>query len=125
MTHEERVAFVKAFVENRLLPVLNAKGPDYARQVIMSVDGKETGTADDCNNNFKTIAARIGSDKYKVWAIYWLKHQLAIETWLSTGDLRSESIEGRIVDAVNYLLILATMLHEDGRMAYPERPKVL
>jgi hypothetical protein len=111
------VEFVRAFVENRLIPVLNAKGPDYARQ------GAAPGE-DDCNNNFKQVARRTGNTAYQVWAVYWIKHVLAIETWLSVGKLLSEGIEGRIVDAVNYLLILATMLHEDGAIPYPDKPVI-
>jgi hypothetical protein len=117
VTHEERVVFVEAFVRNRLIPVLNAKGPDYARQGAQGDD--------DCNNNFKSVARRTGQTAYGVWAVYWLKHVLAIETWLAAGKLASESIEGRIVDAVNYLLILATMLHEAGEIEFPGEPRVL
>lgn len=117
MTHTERVDFVKAFVENRLLPVLNAKGPDYARQGALSEE-------DDCNNNFKQVAKRLGMEERLVWAVYWEKHILAIETWLAQGALKSESIEGRLVDAINYLLIQATMLHEQGSMPFPDKPVV-
>jgi hypothetical protein len=118
MNHEERVTFVEAFVRNRLLPVLNAKGPDYARQ------GTSKESPEDCNNNFKQVARRTGMTMVQVWAVYWLKHVLAIETWLSTSNLRSEKIEGRIVDAINYLLIMATMLCEDGAIEFPSEPKV-
>jgi hypothetical protein len=117
VTHAERAEFVKAFVENRLLPVLNKKGPDVNL-------GAPEG-ADDCNYNFKQLAGRLGIEPRRVWSIYWLKHIMAIETWLSSGKLLSESIEGRIVDAINYLLILATMLYDEKLIDYPGKPVVL
>ena len=109
MTHEERIDLVRAIVEKRLIPVLNAKGPDYA--------GKD----EEVNRNFFQVANRLGVDQYRVWGVYFFKHVMAIETWLRSGALLSEPLEGRIVDAINYLLILWSMLLETDKVSDPRQ----
>lgn len=85
------------------MPLLDRKGHDYSQG---SVDG---------HKNFKTMAARFkgrGIDAIDVIGIYLFKHIEAIQTYLQDGEVKSEPIEGRIADAVNYLLILYTALVE-------------
>ena len=113
LRHEDRPAFVKAVMDEYLLPVLNAKGPDYSKQTVEQ---------EDANANFKTVAARMPKalDKYLVWAVYFYKHMLSLETWLNRREVLSEKLEGRLTDLINYLLILWSMLAEDALVPWPK-----
>jgi hypothetical protein len=115
MTIEDRAAFVKAIVEGMLLPVMSKKGRDYTEYV-------QTSQKRSANSNFTAIAEMFGDagvDKYKVWAIYFLKHVQSILSWVATKRVESEKIEGRMTDAINYLFILWSMLVEDGVVPNP------
>lgn len=103
MTAQERDEFVKAVFERFVYPVLKAKGNDYS--------GSE-----DINSNFPIVAQRMkdGIDKYDVWQVYFTKHLMAIETWLKDREVKSEPIHMRIVDAINYLIILWAMGSDQG-----------
>ena len=105
MTAEERDEFVKAVFERFVYPVLQAKGNDYS--------GNE-----DINSNFPIVASRMKEDidKYDVWQVYFTKHIMAIETWLRDKEVKSEPIHMRIVDAINYLIILWSMGADQGLM---------
>lgn len=108
MKPDKRLEKIKHFLDHMCLPTLEAKGHDYTKGA--SVEEH------DANANFKHGAQLLSGrdiDKYDVWFIYWLKHFEALLTWLNDRRVRSESIESRIVDLVNYLLILYTMLEED------------
>jgi hypothetical protein len=67
--------------------------------------------------NFKN-GGGIRLTKYQVWAILFHKHIDAIFNAIIADPLRpvekTESLLGRIIDAINYLRILAGMLYEDG-----------
>ena len=54
-------------------------------------------------------------DKFDVLWVYLSKHLDAIDSWFIHRELKSsEDIFSRIADAVNYLLIMVTLLVEDG-----------
>jgi len=108
MTNEERVCFVKQVLEGYCLPVLRRKGPDYSG-------------IENVNHNFEEGAERLGVDKYVIWAVYFFKHMMALESWLKSRKLESEGLEGRLTDLINYLFILWSMLAEDKIISYPER----
>ena len=105
MTAEERDQFARAVFDRFILPVLSAKGHDYS--------GDE-----DINSNFPIVARRMkeGIDKYDVWQVYFTKHMMAIETWLEEREVKSEPIHMRIVDAINYLIILWSMAADQELM---------
>jgi len=108
MNNQQRNDLIKQFIDKYVFGILTTKGKDYA--------GNE-----DANSNFKMVAERVGQpgvDKYMTWAVYFMKHLMSIETWLRTRKLESEPLITRIADAVNYLLILMTMLAEDGIISW-------
>ena len=79
------------------------KGNDYA--------GNE-----DVLRNFKENAERIGITKEVVWAVYFNKHYDALMTFIKDGELKSEPVEGRVLDMIVYLCLFYGMLCEDGRL---------
>ena len=84
-----------------ILELNKSKGHDYAG------DG-------DAFNNFRKNATKLGLSPYQVLAVYRNKHEDAIETWHREGGVKSEPIEGRIIDDIVYLFLLLGMIHEDG-----------
>lgn len=83
----------------QLLKLLEQKGNDYA--------GNE-----DVLANFKRNADRLGLEPQQVLGVYMNKHLDAIFTYIREGEVHSEPIEGRIHDAINYLLLLLAMVRE-------------
>jgi len=93
----------KEFIEEHCFPLLDTKGHDYTQ-----------GSAD-VNNNFKRAASRLegrGFDMFDIWAVYFFKHVDALETFVQDRSVKSEPVEGRIADSINYALILVTLLKE-------------
>ena len=84
---------------NECLVVLESKGNDYTKK--------------SANDNFDIVGEFVGISKYGVWATYFYKHLSAIMSFIKNGKLESEPIKGRILDAINYLGILYTMIDED------------
>jgi len=80
--------------------LLNDKGHDY------------TGANEDTLANFKMVAQRTGLSPLQVWTVYFTKHADAIQTYIRKGELKSETIESRIEDAINYLLLLNGLIKE-------------
>lgn len=102
MNAKNRLELIREMFEQCNIPLLDKKGHDYS--------GDE-----DANANFKIIASRMTAlDKYDVWQVFFEKHVLAIYTWIVDREIKSESLTGRITDAINYLFILYTMAYEDG-----------
>jgi len=102
MDAKRREQLIRDFLEKECLPLLRAKGTDYAR-----------GT-EDANANFYRIAEALkdrGLDVFDVWCVYAHKHWDAIMSWVGKRKLESnETLAGRIADMINYLLILHTLL---------------
>jgi hypothetical protein len=80
--------------------LLNQKGHDY------------TNGEQDALYNFKLVATRTGLTPLQVWSVYFTKHIDAIYTYLKKGELKSEPIDSRIQDAINYLLLLNGLIKE-------------
>ena len=103
MTLENRQALAEALFED-CLQLLKDKGEAYS--------GKKDALA-----NFKINAERMGLSKYQIWAVYFNKHidsiNNAIKDNPSTPTDKSEGLGSRIVDAINYLIILKALLTED------------
>lgn len=111
----DRREFVMAIVDKYLMPVLDAKGRDYTDYVTEKYGGSSTA-------NFSAISDLLGDtsfDRYRVWAVYFCKHLQSIFTWLRSRTMESESLDSRLLDAINYLLILWMMLTEDGLVKDP------
>lgn len=59
--------------------------------------------------NFTSGAATFGVPPRVVLGIYLSKHLAAVNAYVKDGHVQSEPIRGRIVDAINYLLLLNYM----------------
>ena len=104
MTSKEREDYFETILyEAKVLRV--AKGHDYS--------GDE-----DSNRNFKEGGKRLGLKPEQVLGVYLDKHLEAIHTFIKDGVVKSEPIEGRVMDAINYLLILLSIYKEQP---YDER----
>jgi hypothetical protein len=87
---------------DRIRATNDAKGHDYAG------DG-------DALANFKEAAEHlkdITDPTFAAWYIYFHKHWSAILTFLKEGDVKSEPIDGRIMDAVLYLILLLGLIED-------------
>ncbi len=80
---------------SKVIQMRDTKGKEYANSEI------------DRLANFKDIAAELSVSPLVVWSIYFKKHIRAIDNFVKrgTGEVLSESIEGRFVDAITYLLL--------------------
>jgi hypothetical protein len=57
-------------------------------------------------SNFESAAGLLGVSPLICWGIYFMKHVSAIMKYCRTETVHSEPIRGRIVDAINYLILL-------------------
>jgi len=103
MTIKKRQKIAKDLF-NKCIDILIKKGKDYA--------GNE-----DCLSNFKRNAERLGLTKYQIWAVYWNKHVDSINNAIKSNpnfpQVESEPLESRIIDLINYEIILLALLLED------------
>lgn len=79
-----------------------AKGKDY------------TQGDSDMLKNFKYVAERVNMKPEQVLGIYMMKHQDSISAFIKHGTLESEPLKYRIIDNINYLLLLYTMYVENS-----------
>lgn len=76
---------------------------------------KEYSTNNDTLKNFKDSADLTEIDIYKVLFIFMHKHYMAINHFINNKETYSgESIHSRILDTINYLIILDSMIKKDG-----------
>ena len=99
MNIEERNKFTKNFFE-KCQQILETKGKDYK-------------VNDDANGNFTSIAYTTNLSKFNVWYVFFAKHLSSLNNFIKYHKLESENIESRIMDLINYLVILASMIKED------------
>jgi len=64
-------------------------------------------------SNFKHTARRAGVSTLQTWLTFFLKHEECLEKFVRGQYGDSEPIEGRIADAINYLLLLRALIEED------------
>jgi len=88
----------------------------HAELDTMVKKGKEyTIGSDDKLANFKMVAKVTGITPMKVWQVYFMKHIASINNYVKDGiEASNEPIEGRIMDARNYLALLAGLIREKG-----------
>jgi hypothetical protein len=67
----------------------------------------------DQHANFKRLGAKLDMDPKKVLAVYLTKHLDSIDSFLKNGIELSEPIDGRIDDAILYLILLKGLVHDD------------
>ena len=67
--------------------------------------------------NFKRVAERIGITKYQALDVYFMKHVDSLNNAIKQNPYApvdpSEHMRGRIIDTINYALLLAALLEED------------
>lgn len=107
MNNEGRIKIVEAMNKTGM-GIIVAKGDAYA-------DGDK-----DTLSNFKHVSERGGTTVIQAWLNYYLKHEIAIELAIKknpeTPIEGTEGILSRIVDAKNYLDLLACILVEKGML---------
>jgi hypothetical protein len=102
MTHDGLTQIIDdTFAEIRR--IRESKGKDYSR-----------GEADTLSN-FKRHAAALGLTPEQVWAVYASKHWDAVVSFCKHGQVESEPIDGRIDDALTYLLLLKGLIADRQR----------
>lgn len=74
--------------------------------------GAEYAGSEDRLSNFKRGAIDTGASPERVCWIYLSKHLDSLKTFIRTGKQGSEPIQGRVVDALNYVILLGALLYE-------------
>lgn len=92
---------------DRMVELTATKGEEYANNTpigegITSLQFN----AEDQHANFKRLAEELGMTPEQVLSVYLTKHLDAIKSYLKHGRVFSEPIEGRIDDAILYLILL-------------------
>ncbi len=100
MNHKTRNDFFSGVFAEKILGLSKTKGVEYAN------------SDEDANMNFKRIGEQVGIDPRQVLWIYASKHYDAISSYLRTGEIHSEPIDGRIHDLILYLFILLSLEYE-------------
>jgi hypothetical protein len=89
---------------DKLLALMKAKGAAYSG-------------AEDVLDNFKRNAKRVGVSPFQIWLVYFNKHIDAITNAIKNNPgypvEPTESMEGRINDAINYLFLLKGLLVDE------------
>jgi hypothetical protein len=62
--------------------------------------------------NFKFVAGLLGITPLQALGVYWLKHVLAICTYIKLGKVESEDIDGRFLDESNYNLLGRALIND-------------
>ena len=83
--------------------------------------GKEYSNSESRFANFDRLAAELGLTNIQVAWVYTKKHLDGIASFCRTEKELSESIEGRIVDAIVYLTLIAGMIAEKERTLKVEK----
>jgi len=89
---------------------------------LLTGKGKAYSGEEDANSNFKRNATLLGMTKYQVLAIYLNKHLDGINNAIKLNpefpEDPTEGMKGRIMDAINYLAILHTLIVEDNEILH-------
>lgn len=108
---------------DRIRPLL--ADPDFRAIILQCADVLKTKGADYTGNadasarynrviNFYQAGDLLSASPFVSWFFYFFKHVTAIATFCKTQRLASESIDGRIVDGINYLLLLKKLVMADA-----------
>ena len=97
---EFRTRYLAGTME-RLMDLTDTKGREYAN-------------SDDQLANFKRLAKRLGLTPAQVCTVYLTKHLDSIDSWVRNPEQDlSEPIDGRIDDAILYLILLKAIAHDE------------
>ena len=64
-------------------------------------------------SNFKEVGKKLGLRPRQVLGVYMEKHLIALGKFCQSGKLESEPITSRIVDVINYCILLGKMVKRD------------
>jgi len=85
--------------------------------------GREYAGDQDALNNFKT-GTDIGITPLQKSWVFTEKHISSIKSYIKNGkEFSSEPIEGRILDAMNYLFLISCLVKEQKEQAAKQAPK--
>lgn len=98
---------------NEQFDILMEQLSTYRRSIVLAKRPEYTEGHPDVLNNFKVVAKELGLTPIQVWYVYFRKHVASISQFAGHPErTQSESIDGRIADAVNYLELLYALVHE-------------
>ena len=88
---------------------------DLLEQVLKmkNTKGREYATKDNRFANFEEDARDNDITRLQAAGIHLNKHMRAIKSYIGTGEVFSEPIQGRIVDAITYLTLIGGMIAEE------------
>lgn len=101
MTHAEFKEFQNSLL-HEVVDTAGTKGIEYAN------------SATNRFANFNRLATSLDIPNIQVAWIYTAKHLDAIASYCRTGQVFSEPIRGRIVDAIVYLTLIAGMIEGEN-----------
>jgi hypothetical protein len=90
----------------------------------ITTKGKEYANSEERFANFNRLSERLNISNTQVGLVYLTKHMDAIESYIANKRSYSgETIQGRIADAIAYLLLIGGMIEEAiPAAADPKRP---
>ncbi len=97
------------FLQTEEWALITSKGKDYTQH------------DKDCLANFKRTAKAIDVPVKKVWAVFAHKHWDAIMSYIKTGKVESEEINGRLMDLRNYLALGYAIIMEENSVQRASR----
>jgi hypothetical protein len=77
---------------------------------ILQKKGKDYSQDQNRFSNFERAADDCGISVFQAWLVFFSKHYFSIGRFCKEQIVYSEPIEGRIYDAINYLVILLAMI---------------
>lgn len=86
---------------------------------IRRTKGREYATDEDTLADFKEVAEEVGITPLQCWATYVKKHLRAVDSFVREESVKSESIEGRILDVIVYHLLLLGLIEDLQRNPGP------
>lgn len=118
---EKRAAEVKEMFEKAFITATGDEDIDVALRecvAILGTKGQDYTVGKNQTDrlfNFRVGAEAAGIDPTQVWYVYFWKHLTAIQRFVKEGKVDSEGIEGRVNDAINYLLLFRKIIAERKR----------
>ena len=76
---------------------------------INDTKGVEYSGHTDVLSDFRAVAKEIGITEQQALMTYATKHWRAINSFVQTGEVKSEPVEGRVHDLILYMLLLLAM----------------
>ena len=78
----------------------------------------------DVHTNFRRIGDEVNLSPIKVLAVYLIKHFKSLLTFFKLGrTFSNESLESRVSDIINYLILLLSYLHYEEMKETDDNPE--